>query len=390
MPRRRCPWMLALACLGAAAWAWTIAAQEAAPESNEIQWRTDYNQALVESEKRGLPIVIDFTTTPCFWCDKLEATTFRDARVVNLMNRQFIPLKIHSTRDPKLVQDLRINAYPTIVIAGPGRNILHMKEGFHDVEAFHEVLQRNVAQAATPDWMKQQYEQAHKAFDSGDYARAFAALKGILEDSNGKALHANAQKLAAAIEAQAQARLAKAKEFLAAGNPTEAVQALTETLVTFPGLPAAREAGDMLSKLAQTSEVRQQQRTRRAAELIVQARDFYKNKDIIPCLDRCEILIASYGDLPEGMEASQLIQQIRANPEWLQLAADTLSDRLAGVYLALAENLSKRGKPREAEVILRRVIQAFPGTRYAESAQIRIGQLQGIPASRVEPAGGME
>lgn len=390
MPRRRRPWMLVLACCGAAALAWTIAAQESTPQSKEIQWRPDYNQALVESEKRGLPIVIDFTTTPCFWCDKLEATTFRDPRIIHMLNQQFIPLKIHSARDPKLVHDMRINAYPTIVIAGPSRNILHMKEGFHDVESFHEILQRNIGQVATPDWMKQHYEAAQKAFDSGDHARAFTALKSILEDSNGKAIHANARKLAAAIEAKAQERLAKAKEFLAAGNATEAVQALTETLVTFPGLPAAREAGEMLTKLAQNSEMRQQQRARRAGELIVQARDFYKTKDIIPCLDRCEILLASYGDLPEGMEASTLIQQIRANPEWLQLAADTLSDRLAGVYLALAENMSKRGKPREAEVILRRVIQAFPGTRYAESAQIRIGQLQGIPANRVEPAGGME
>jgi thioredoxin-like negative regulator of GroEL len=382
--------MLVLACCSVAVLARTGTAQEPAVSAREIQWRTDYNQALVESEKRGLPIVIDFTTTPCFWCDKLEATTFRDPRVILLMNQQFIPLKIHSARDPKLVQDLRIEAYPTIVIAGPTRNILHMKAGYHDVESFHEVLQRNISQVATPDWMKQHYETAQKAFDSGDHARAVTSLKAILDDSNGKAIHAAAQRLAAALEAKAQERLAKAKGLMASGNTTEAVQTLTETLVTYPGLPAAREAGEMLTKIAQNNEVRVQQRTRRAGELIAQARDFYKTKDIIPCLDRCEILLASYGDLPEGAEASQLVHQIRANPEWLQLAADTLSDRLASVYLALAENMTKRGKPRDAEAFLRRVIQAFPGTRYAETAQIRIGQLQGIPANRVEPTSGLE
>ena len=147
------------------------------------------------------------------------------------------------------------------------------------------------------------------------------------------------------IEARANERLASAKELVNSGKPTEAVQALTETLIGFPGLPVAKEAGEMLTKLAQSNEQRQQQRARRAAELIVQARDFYKSKEIIPCLDRCEILLASYGDLPEGMEASQLIQEIRANQEWLQLAADTLSDRLAGVYLAMADNLSRRQRP---------------------------------------------
>ncbi len=390
MPSRRRPWMLLLACLCAAPLPWMVVAQESAPASKEIQWRTDYGQALVESEKRGLPIVIDFTMTPCFFCDKLDATTFRDPRVIELMNQQFIPLRIHTSRDPKLIQDMRINAFPTLVVAGPGRKILKMKEGYQDADTFHELLQRFSAQVATPDWMKQHYESAQKAYQDGDYARAFAALKNILDDGNGRAIHSSAQKLMAEIEAKANERLTKAKELVAAGKSIEALQALTETLVTFPGLPAAREAGDLLTKLTQNNQERVQQRARRAGDLITQARGFYKNKDIVPCLDRCEILLASYGDLPEGMEASQLIQEIRGNQEWLLLAADTLGDRLAGVYLALADNLTKRGKPREAEVFLRRVIQAFPGTRYAESAQIRIGQLQGIPPSRVEPTGGHE
>ncbi|MCI0681088.1 MAG: thioredoxin family protein [Gemmataceae bacterium] len=391
MSSRRRPWMLPVAALAwmLAASAGPVAAQEAAPGAY-IEWRTDYNQALLESEKRGLPIVIDFTMKPCFFCDKLDATTFRDPRVVGLMNQKFVALKIDRNRDPKLVDDLRIQYFPTLVIAGPARKILHMKEGYLDADAFHELLERHAAQVATPDWMRQHYDLARKAFDSGDYARALTAVKSILDDSSGKAIHGNAQKLAAAIEAKAQERLTKAKALVAGGKSTEAVLALTETLSTFPGSPAAREAADMLTKLAQNNELRQQQRNRRAAELMAQARDFYRTKDIIPCLDRCEILLASYGDLAEGAEALELVQTIRGNPEWLQAAADTLADRLASVYLALADNMTKRGKPREAEALLRRVIQAFPGTRYAESAQIRIGQIQGIPANRVETSGGME
>jgi len=306
------------------------------------------------------------------------------------MNQQFVPLRIHSSHDPKLTQEMRINAFPTLVIAGPGRKILKMKEGYLDADGFFELLQRYAAQVSTPDWMKQHFEMAQKAYQDGDYARAFAALKIILDDGSGRAVHTGAQKLAAEIDGKANQRLSKAKELVAGGRVTEAVQVLTETLVTFPSLPAAREAGDLLTKLTQNNQERLQQRSRRAAELLVQAREFYKSKDIVPCLDRCDILLASYGDLPEGIEAAQLVQEIRSNQEWLLLAADTLGDRLAGVYLSLADNLARRGKPREAEVFLRRVIQAFPGTRYAESAQIRIGQLLGIPPARVEPIGGQE
>jgi hypothetical protein len=363
-------------------------AQDARPTT--IQWRTDYHQARAESDKKGLPLFIDFTTTPCLWCDKLEKLTFSDQRVVSMLNQNYIPLKVHQHFDPKLTQDMRISAFPTLVLAAPGGKIVKTEEGFREADVLHDLLQRTAANVMTPDWMKQQLELAQKSFTEGDYGRSYTALKGILDDSKGRSIHPSAQKLMTEIEQRADERLARAKELLNSGRATEAAKALTDTMRSFHGLPVANSASDLLTTLVKSTEERQHARTKRAGELLVQARDFYKAKEVIPCLDRCEILLASFGDLPEGMEASQIIQEIRGNQEWLQLASDTLSDRLASVYLALADSNMKRGKPREAEAFLRRVIQAFPGTRYAESAQIRIGQLQGIPPGSVDVTGTMK
>src|SRR5262245_24995346 len=106
MLRRRRPWfLLAAACcvttLTLASLTRFVAGQDAAP-AKEIAWRTDYNVALAESEKRGLPLVIDFTTTPCIWCDRMDTSTFRDSRIIDLINQQYVPLKIHASRDPKM------------------------------------------------------------------------------------------------------------------------------------------------------------------------------------------------------------------------------------------------------------------------------------------------
>ena len=84
-------------------------------------------------------------------------------------------------------------------------------------------------------------------------------------------------------------------------------------------------------------------------------------------------------------EAGHLVAEIRNNPEWLQNAADTMSDRLGALYLALADALLKKAQPQQAEVYLLRVIQAFPGSRLAESAQIRLTQLQSTSPVRTEP-----
>src|SRR5688572_3324813 len=60
----------------------------------EVKWRLDYNIARKEALERKLPIVIDFVTKTCFHCNRMDATTFRDPRIVSLMNERFIPLKM--------------------------------------------------------------------------------------------------------------------------------------------------------------------------------------------------------------------------------------------------------------------------------------------------------
>ena len=126
-------------------------------------------------------------------------------------------------------------------------------------------------------------------------------------------------------------------------------------------------------------------RGKRARELLVQAKDFYKNREFIPCLDRCEVLAASYGDMQEGQEALLIVNEIKGNPEWLQIPPPTtMSDRLGAIWLGLADSHLKKSQPQQAEMYLQRVIQAFPGSRQAEAAQVRLGQLQGSPGRRME------
>src|SRR5205807_9484244 len=115
---------------------------------------------------------------------------------------------------------------------------------------------------------------------------------------------------------------------------------------------------------------------------LAQARQHYRSQPYLCCLDRCELLSASFGDLPEGVEAVQLADEIKSNPEWMQNACDNLSERLGGLYLSLAETWLRKGQPQQATACLERVVRMFPGTRQAEMAQVRLGQVQGQPTQR--------
>ncbi len=122
------------------------------------------------------------------------------------------------------------------------------------------------------------------------------------------------------------------------------------------------EGGRALNALAEKPEVKAQLRTRRARELLTQAREDYRTQQYLCCMDRCEVLNASYADLSEAVEAMRLVAEIKNNPDWMRQACESLSDRLGILYLSLAETWIKKGQPHEAVVCLERVIQTLPGT----------------------------
>ena len=138
----------------------------------------------------------------------------------------------------------------------------------------------------------------------------------------------------------------------------------------------------MLTSMAKTPDMRNQQRSVRARELLAQARDDYRTEQWLCCLDRCDLLAAAYGDLAEASEAQNMAGAIRSNPEWMQKTCDSMAVRLGEMYLGLAETWLQKGQPQQAMLTLERVIRTFPGSRQAEAAQFRLNQLQGMPTQR--------
>ncbi len=364
----------------------SASAQDQGPSTSEIRWRTDYAAALKEAQDRNLPLIIDFGTVNCYWCKKLDESTFRDPKIIRAMNERFVPLRIDGEKEPTLVQLLKITSYPTVVLAAPDKRIIGNMEGFQEADKFQESLQRALATLTPPDWMTRDLQNASRWAATGDFARAIPLLRTLLEDAKARPLHSQANKLLQDIEEKAAERLATARQMHDKGQTSQAIEALAETMRLFPGLETTKTVAATLASMVKTPLGQNQQRTRRARELLTQARDFYQTRDYVPCLDRCEILVTGFGDLPEGQEANKLAIEIKSNPEWLQGACDTVSDRLGVLYLALADSLLKRGDPQRAEFYLLRVIQGFPGSRHAESAQIRLTQLQNLyPRKRETP-----
>jgi thioredoxin-like negative regulator of GroEL len=350
----------------------------------DVNWRTDYNKARQEAVQKNRPLLLDFGTEQCVHCKRLDTITFRDPTIINVLNDRFIALKIDAGKETALADALRVQSFPTCVIAAPDGKILSTVEGFTEAIRFNELLQRALASVSNPEWMNRDYQEAVKAIAASDFARAIALLRSVIEDKGNRPVQVKSRQLLDDLEQQAAGLLARAKQHVDKGQSDEAITRITELVRTFAGTQAAAEGGQMLTTLANRPEIKNQHRTKRARELLAQAREDYRTQQFLPCLDRCEDLASSYADLPEGADAMQLAAQIKNNPEWMKQVCESLSDRLGLLYLSLAETLLKKGQPQQAVVYLERVLQTFPGTRQAEAAQVRLSQVQGQPTQPVD------
>jgi thioredoxin-like negative regulator of GroEL len=358
----------------------TVAVLPSVVAAQEVQWRYDYKKAREEAGQKGLPLVIDFGSENCFWCKQLDTRTFRDETVIGLLNERCIPLKIDATKQTSLADALRIQNYPTVVFAGPDGRILGFQEGFVEAPRMKELLTHAIGAVATPEWMNEDYKTAAQSYQNADFTKAIGLLRNILEDGKDRPVQAKARTMLQEIEQQGNAILQRARRDAEHGQKAEAIKAATELAKNFEGTLAGREGSALLATLTARTSQNDSLRATRSRDLLAQAKEDFRMQLYASCLERCDMIVGNFGDLPEATEAGQLLADVKSNPEWMKAACDQAGERLGGLYLGLADSYLKKGQPQQAVYYLERIVQMFPGSKYAETAQAKLAVLQALPA----------
>ncbi|MBM3980450.1 MAG: DUF255 domain-containing protein [Planctomycetes bacterium] len=115
--------------------------------AQDVKWRTDYAAARKEAAETGRALLLDFGTEACFWCKKMDATTLRDPKVAKVLNERFVPVKLDGNAHPRLTEALKIEGFPTLILATPDGKVIGRHAGYATVEQLTALLAKAPAPA---------------------------------------------------------------------------------------------------------------------------------------------------------------------------------------------------------------------------------------------------
>jgi tetratricopeptide (TPR) repeat protein len=103
--------------------------------ANAIAWGKDMDRALAHARSQNLPILLFFHNPGCPGCQQMDAVTFPDRKVIDFVQKNYIPLQVPFDSRPFSL-DFNIKWTPTIITLGVDLGEHHRTVGFLDPDAF--------------------------------------------------------------------------------------------------------------------------------------------------------------------------------------------------------------------------------------------------------------
>ncbi len=82
--------------------------------ASEIKWAKDYDTGMKEAKKQNKPVLFVSSRHSCKWCVVLDNTTFKDAKVIDGLNKDFVSIISYSDEQDYVPKDLWRPGTPAI------------------------------------------------------------------------------------------------------------------------------------------------------------------------------------------------------------------------------------------------------------------------------------
>src|SRR6266478_2995176 len=81
--------------------------------AHEIKWRGWSDEAFAEASKLDRPILLSISAVWCHWCHVMDETTYSNSGVIDLINREYVPIRVDNDVRPDINQRYNMGGWPT-------------------------------------------------------------------------------------------------------------------------------------------------------------------------------------------------------------------------------------------------------------------------------------
>jgi thiol:disulfide interchange protein len=119
-----------------------------ASASGAIAWH-DFEEGTNLSLNERRPSLVDFSTSWCTYCKKMDAETYSDARVIN-RSEQMVFIRVDGDSRGDLVSKYNVDGYPTAVFLNPDGSEKHRVVGYKGPDDFLKDIDYVLGRAPEP------------------------------------------------------------------------------------------------------------------------------------------------------------------------------------------------------------------------------------------------
>ena len=123
----------------------------------EIKWRPWSEKAFEEARQLNRPILLSISAVWCHWCHVMDETTYSHAGVIDLINREYLPIRVDNDVRPDINQRYNMGGWPTTAFLTTSGDILtgatymppdQMADALTRVASYYRVNQPEIANRA--------------------------------------------------------------------------------------------------------------------------------------------------------------------------------------------------------------------------------------------------
>src|SRR5207244_4496149 len=92
--------------------------------ADEIKWRPWSQASFDEAKALDRPILLSISAVWCHWCHVMDETTYSNQGVIDMVNSEYLPIRVDNDVRPDINQRYNMGGWPTTAFLTPTGDIL--------------------------------------------------------------------------------------------------------------------------------------------------------------------------------------------------------------------------------------------------------------------------